>query len=89
MSDDRPFCNQCQEPLTDEELDYYKKNDLIKDLGCDYYCTTHWCACMPEITPWKYLIQCNSCGTAICRSCKSDTNYGGMFCSDCYEKLRL
>jgi hypothetical protein len=76
-------CDICSNALTTEEIDYFKQHDLIRYLDCGYLCKKHWCECMPNQTPWKWLIQCGICDNYICKTCK---RYESM-CSECYDCL--
>lgn len=82
-----PFCSKCAEILTDEEREFFDKNDIIGMTGCKYLCKSHWCECMPEATPWRYLTDCGVCGGTVCKTCKCETNMGCVVCSDCYDCL--
>lgn len=85
--DENPKCDKCSNQLTNEEFDFFENNDLIKNLGCKYLCKSHWCDCMPNTTPWKYLTGCSVCGKTICKTCKYETGYGSTICDDCLQCL--
>ena len=79
-------CTKCVNTVTDEEKNYFDENDIIACIGGGYLCKSHWCECMPQNTPWKWLTECSVCGNAICKTCKCETARS-MVCSDCYECL--
>ena len=87
-SSDIPVCVRCSEPLDTETLDYCTKHlDLLEEIGSGYLCREHWSECMPQSTPWNYVIGCNICGESICKSCKTETKGGGIICTTCREQL--
>lgn len=77
-------CHKCYKILTEEELVYFKENELNK-YGNDFLCTRCWCQCMPEALPWSYLTDCVRCNRTICKACKN-VGGSGLFCNYCINK---
>ena len=62
---DRNKCIICHEQLSDEEVEVSKEADF-------FLCNKHWCECMPQHTPWSYVVICPSCyEKTFCKSCKA------------------
>ena len=81
-------CIRCGDNLDDDSIDYYRiKHDWLLEIGSGPLCQNHWCECMPDSTPWKYLTGCVICNKSICKSCKTETKGGGLICTVCRELL--
>lgn len=80
-------CTKCSNKLTEEELKFFNENVLLR-ITNNYLCKLHWCECMPDATPWKWLNTCSICDKGICNACKNYTiNNNNTICSDCYVCL--
>jgi hypothetical protein len=76
-------CTICSNSLTTYEQNYFNENELwyIKP-----HCQKHWCECMPQSTPYKWLIDCYVCDTIVCKSCIGDCSK--RLCQVCYDCLK-
>jgi len=83
-------CNICEAPLTDDELKvlHVSRNEKHPE----YYilvCKKHWCECLPEETPWRWVHTCPKCNKRmICKSCYWQGKEDIRICSVCGEKER-
>jgi len=47
-------------------------------------CKKHWCPCMPDVLPWRWIELCEVCGkNPVCKSCKYYNIYGYIVCNNC------
>ena len=85
-------CEICHTTLTDKELiPYYKDNIPSKDtierdqtFGRVFVCEKHYCMCMPQLTPWKWIQYCDKCReNLVCKTCRRDHNDDDKYCLDC------
>jgi len=64
-------CSKCHIKLTPEEIRVCDEGDVpYLSNNSEYRCKDHWCDCMPESTPWKWLNDCEICDHTICKTCK-------------------
>lgn len=81
-------CKICFEKIDDILVKYYNDNsEYFMETFGGLFCKKHLCECVPNITPWSYLIACNMCGkNYICKTCKLQTE-GNNICYYCYDKI--
>jgi len=82
-------CDKCDKLLTSDEAKFIKKHDLTRYTDFNrHLCSLHWCACMPDSTPWSYLTGCSVCEKGICKTCRYPSRNFTMCsdCGDCLEK---
>lgn len=72
-------CEICNEELNYDEYIFNKETGFYlinyfsykifqdKDESC--LCSKHWCSCMPEDLPRKYLTSCDVCNRIHCKNC--------------------
>jgi hypothetical protein len=83
--DNNMCCVKCDTKLSVKEIDFYLHQQKFTDEWFINLCEKHWCKCMPETTPWRYLTQCANCSANICKSCKYNTETGEIVCENCFN----
>lgn len=93
------ICVKCNNKLTDEELDFFNKNEITLDdnlwiYGGGYICKNHWCKCMPKSSPHKSLSNCDKCDRHICKSCRYEKYCTCIvytvhtLCDECFDTVK-
>lgn len=79
-----PLCQICQTKLTQEDV----TNLRIDDGYSIMVCKNHYCACLPDSTPYKWIEQCSICANYMCKSCGGyDLNGNLSICSKCHHVI--
>lgn len=75
---DRYKCMICYTKLDEEEIRVCSNTDYI------FVCKKHWCNCMPDRTPWSYVVRCSECSDkTYCKTCKEYDENGDTICFSC------
>jgi len=79
-------CLVCHNKLTDDDLVAYKNWSADQLSGLVLVCKAHWCNCMPDTTPWRWVHYCDTkyCRNTICKSCYHSSD-DGQICYDCAQ----
>lgn len=80
------FCNICREKLTSEDIKNLKITEDCIHEGKIYgvlVCQKHYCECMPERIPTKWICKCATCDDYLCNSCGYYIENDVIVCYDC------
>lgn len=81
-------CNICNIALTQQELEVlHLSPDEEHPEWHVLACKNHRYKCMPEETPWSWIIKCPICyKRTICKSCYHYEDNGDRVCSRCFKR---
>lgn len=78
LDNKKTVCLFCNTTLNSIELDDLERSEFK-------VCANHYCECMPESTPWRWIIKCYNynCSNSICKTCYAIGTNSNYICRDC------
>ena len=88
------YCDICDNKLTYDEYNYLETHPHLKKISNYsnevFFCSKHYCDCMPVNTPISHLTLCSSCNVKyVCKLCKNidkNNDKNKSLCYYCQDK---
>ena len=79
-------CQVCLVELTQEDITNLR---LEEDDDCSIrVCKNHYCLCLPDMTPNKWIEKCGICDKYMCKSCGGHEVTDNLtICDKCYHVI--